>query len=110
LFILSFDFGLKYLGIAIGQMFTCSASPLYSILISNLEIKYVDIFLLLNFWKPKYVIIGYPISDFYDNSRLLDKIDFFAFKIRCFYNGHVIFIDENLSSWKARRILNFKKK
>jgi RNase H-fold protein (predicted Holliday junction resolvase) len=49
------------------------------------------------------------MSECYDNSQLLDIIDLFAFKIRCFYNGHVVFVDENLSSWKARRILNVKK-
>lgn len=109
MFILSFDFGLKYLGVAIGQLFTCTSAPLFSILITNFDIKYLDIYSILNIWKPKYIIIGYPISDFYDNSELLDRIDLFAFKIRCFYNGHVIFVDENLSSWKARRILNAKK-
>lgn len=109
MFVLGFDFGIRYIGVAIGEVFTYNTSPLFSVLINNLEIKYNDIFCILDFWKPVHIVIGYPISECYDNSKLLDKIDLFAFKIRCFYNGHVIFVDENLSSWKARRTLNFKK-
>lgn len=109
MFILGFDFGMRYVGVAVGEMLTFNTSPLFSILINKLDIKYFDIFSILNFWNPNFIIIGYPMSECYDNSQLLDKIDLFAFKIRCFYNGHVIFVDENLSSWKARRILNFKK-
>jgi len=106
---LGFDFGMRYVGVAIGEMLTFNTSPLFSILINKLDVKYFDIFSILKFWKPKFIIICYSISECYDNSQLLDKIDLFAFKIRCFYNGHVVFVDENLSSWKARRILNVKK-
>lgn len=109
MFVLSFDFGIKYIGIAVGEMLTFKISPLYSISVYKSDIKYLEIFSILDNWKPKYVIIGYPISEIYDNSMLLDHIDLFAFKIRCFYNENVIFVDENLSSWKARRILNKNK-
>lgn len=109
MFVLGFDFGIKYIGVAIGDFFTYNTSPLFSVIINDSKIDYNDIFYILDFWQPLYIVIGYPLSECYDNSILLNKIDLFAFKIRCFYNGHVIFVDENLSSWKARRILNFKK-
>lgn len=109
MFVLGFDFGIKYIGVAIGDFFTYNTSPLFSVIINDSKIDYNDIFYILDFWQPLYIVIGYPLSEFYDNSMLLNRIDLFAFKIRCFYNGHVIFVDENLSSWKARRILNFKK-
>ncbi|HIH2763743.1 MAG TPA: Holliday junction resolvase RuvX [Candidatus Azoamicus sp.] len=109
MFVLGFDFGIKYIGVAIGDFFTYNTSPLFSVVINDSKIDYNDIFYILDFWQPLYIVIGYPLSEFYDNSMLLNRIDLFAFKIRCFYNGHVIFVDENLSSWKARRILNLKK-
>jgi len=109
LFVLSFDFGTRYIGVAVGEMLTFKIFPVYSILTFKMHIRYFEVFSILNNWKPKYIIIGYPINEIYDNSKLLDIIDLFAFKIRCFYNENVIFVDENLSSWKARRILNKNK-
>ncbi len=109
MFVLSFDFGTRYIGVAVGEMLTFKIFPVYSILTFKMHIRYFEVFSILNNWKPKYIIIGYPINEIYDNSKLLDIIDLFAFKIRCFYNENVIFVDENLSSWKARRILNKNK-
>lgn len=110
LFILGFDFGIRYLGVAVGQFLTRTSSPLCSILLNNLNFKYAEIYSLLHFWNPKFIIIGYPISEFYDNSILLNKIDFFVFKLRRINFYNIFFINENLSSWQARRmsIFNFK--
>lgn len=103
MFVLGFDFGIKYFGVAVGQFLTFTASPLYSILIANLRFKKSYVFSIISFWKPKYIIIGYPISDIYNNSFILDRIDYFTYLLRCNFFCKIIFINENLSTWYARR-------
>ncbi len=104
LFVLGFDFGVNYVGVAVGQFLTCSASPLFSIFVKENYIRNYYIASILEFWSPQCIVIGYPISDLYDNSFLLDKIDNFAFDLRLSFLIPVIFVNENLSTWQARRV------
>jgi putative Holliday junction resolvase len=106
LFILGFDFGVKYFGVAVGQSLTFSVSPLFSLLIKSDKFFYFDIFSILSFWNPKIVIVGYPISDIYDNSFLLNKIDSFVFELRLRYNIPILLINEHLSTWEARKFIS----
>lgn len=109
MFVLGFDFGIRYFGVAVGQFFTLTSSPLFSILIEKTDFLYFDVFSVLYFWKPKYVIVGYPISDFYDNSFILDKIDSFVFILRSNFSFPVFLVNESLSTWKARRLILINK-
>lgn len=109
MFVLGFDFGFKYIGVAIGQLLTCTASPLFSILVKKMDFEVQHVLNVFDLWHPTYVIIGYPISDQYDNSIILDKIDFFVFKFRSIRFVPIIFVNENLSTWYARRLMFVKK-
>lgn len=104
MFVLGFDFGVNYVGVAIGQSLTCSASPLFSIFVKSMCIRNYYVLSILEFWKPKCIIIGYPISDLHDNSFLLDKIDSFVFDLRSSFSLPIFLINENLSTWYARRL------
>lgn len=103
LFVLFFDFGVKYFGVAVGQFLTYTVSPLCSILNDNLNYSNCYILSVIKFWNPKYVVFGYPISEYYNNSLILDKIDFLVFFLRCNFCCEIIFVNENLSTWSVRR-------
>lgn len=58
---LGFDFGLKHIGVAVGQNVTCTATPLPII---NFDGDYLQkIIKLINEWHPKAIIVGIPNMD-----------------------------------------------
>lgn len=109
MFILSFDFGQKYIGVAVGQYLTFTSRPLFSVLFSEFFSFYEELFSIILFWKPKYILVGYPISDIYDNSFILDKIDHFVYLLRLNFFCDIFFINENLSTWFFKKKLIFYK-
>lgn len=102
MFIVGFDFGLKFIGVALGQSVTKTARPLDSILVKNEYYKWKIIDNIIFNWKPSIVIVGKPFSNEYNNSKFMIEIDKFSNKIRDKFNIPVYFIDETLSTWEAK--------
>jgi len=64
--VLGFDFGLKRIGVAVGQMVTGTAAPLN--VLSNQRASLWDgINDLINEWKPRGIVVGLPLA--MDNSE-----------------------------------------
>ena len=60
--LLGFDFGLKNIGVAVGQELTQTANPLTVIRARNGIPNWGDIEQLLNEWKPELLIVGLPLN------------------------------------------------
>ena len=60
--ILGFDFGTKYIGVAIGQTTTHTARPLTCLKVKNQHINWQDIDQLIKSWNPGQLIVGIPID------------------------------------------------
>ena len=99
---IGFDFGYKRIGVAVGQRFTGSASPL-----STLDAKHVvphwdDIQKLINQWRPLALVVGLPtcIDDSEQYTTAASRG--FARQLRKRFSLPVHLVDERLSTVEAR--------
>ena len=113
--ILSFDFGEKRIGVAIGNSITKSSHPLETINTpKNIE-RYKLIELLLKTWEPVKLVIGYPLNEDGTLSRMSFLAKKFSNKLSNKYNIPIVLVDERFTSSEADLELkkfekNFKKR
>jgi len=102
---LGFDFGVKYIGIAIGQDVTKTARPLKTIKQLHRLVNWEEIKKIVNEWSPKALIVGIPYGmNGYHQWITEAAIKFseeLALKTGCF----VYTIDERLTTVEAREVL-----
>jgi len=113
--ILSFDFGEKRIGVAIGNSITKSSHPLETINTSKNTERYKLIELLLKTWEPVRLVIGYPLNDDGTLSKMSLLAKKFGMKLMNKYNIPIAMIDERFTSSEADLELkkfekNFKKR
>jgi len=113
--ILSFDFGEKRIGVAIGNSITKSSHPLKTINTSKNTERYKLIELLLKTWEPVKLVIGYPLNDDGTLSNMSSLAKKFGVKLANKYNIPIAMIDERFTSSEADLELkkfekNFKKR
>ena len=113
--ILSFDFGEKRIGVAIGNSITKSSHPLETINTPKNTERYKLIELLLKTWKPVKLVIGYPLNEDGTLSKMSLLAKKFAMKLMNKYTIPIIMIDERFTSSEADLKLkkiekNFKKR
>lgn len=103
MFILSFDFGIKYIGVAIGQKITKTARPLTSIFVNSKKNKWKTVFECIDIWSPSIIVVGYPYSDVFCNDFLLKEVNKFISDLSSRYSVPIFIVDEGLSTWKAKK-------
>ena len=99
--ILSFDFGEKRIGVAIGNSITKSSHPLETINTSKNTERYKLIELLLKTWEPIKLVIGYPLNDDGTLSKMSLLAKKFGMKLTNKYNIPIAMIDERFTSSEA---------
>jgi len=113
--ILSFDFGEKRIGVAIGNSITKSSHPLETINTPKNTERYRLIELLLKTWEPFKLVIGYPLNDDGTLSKMSLLAKKFGMKLGNKYNIPIAMIDERFTTSEADLELkkfekNFKKR
>ena len=113
--ILSFDFGEKRIGVAIGNSITKSSHPLETINTSKNTERYKLIELLLKTWEPVKLVVGYPLNDDGTLSKMSLLAKKFGMKLTNKYNIPIAMVDERFTSSEADVELkkfekNFKKR
>ncbi|WMC19718.1 MAG: Holliday junction resolvase RuvX [Enterobacteriaceae bacterium PC38] len=108
---ISFDFGIKKIGMSVGQKITKTISLLKPFKINNSKINWNKIKHLIKNWNPIFIIIGLPIN--LNNKNLLFLYIILKFSI-IFYNKFnikILFHNEFLSTKEAKYFfLIYKKK
>ena len=99
--ILSFDFGERRVGVAIGNNITNNIHPLETIEASKKIDRYSKIELLLDTWKPIQLVVGYPLNDDGSKSKMSSLAKNFGGKLKNKFNIPVHFVDERFSSSEA---------
>ena len=100
--ILAIDFGLKKVGLAIGNTFTKTSMPISTIFykskqeLFNLLEKYVIE------WKPEFIIIGNPLNMDQTESEMSKLAEKFSNQFSKKFNLAVELVDERLSSFEAK--------
>ena len=104
--IVSFDFGTKKIGVAVGQTETGTSSPLEIIFNKNNTINWVGIESVLNEWKPKLILVGKPLNMDGSNSDIMEKVNIFFKKLEKISKVPCEYVDERLTSFEARQNLS----
>ncbi len=107
MFIISFDFGMKYIGVAIGQHYTKTASPIICLNAKKgIPVNWMDIKKIIDIWLVKEAVIGYPYN-LKNNGRklIIDYIEKFAFCLINKFGLKIFFSDERFTSYAARNFI-----
>ena len=103
--IVAFDFGTKKIGVAVGQTATYTSSPLQVVLNKDDKVNWNEISSLLNEWKPELIIIGKPLNMDGTDSEIMKQVERFYQKLKKIYDTNFEYIDERLTTFEARQIL-----
>lgn len=102
--ILSFDFGLRRIGVAVGQDVTGSASPLGVVLNRDGGVDYGRISALITEWRPTQLVVGMPAHADGSASEMQAPVQAFIAELRR-YELPIDTVDERYTSIEAERML-----
>lgn len=102
--ILAFDFGLRRIGIAVGQQITQSASPLGVVANGEGGPDWSRIASLLEEWRPARLIVGMPWHADGSRSETTELVESFIVQLRRF-EIDVDTVDERYTSMEATQQL-----
>ncbi len=102
--ILSFDFGLRRIGVAVGQDITGSASPLGVIANRNGRIDHDRLSAYIKEWQPTQLVVGMPSHADGSPSEIQAAVDAFIEELGC-YDLPIDTDDERYTSIEAERVL-----
>ncbi len=102
MFIMSFDFGMKNIGVAIGQYITKTASPIVCLRAKRGIPNWLYVERLINIWLVKKVVIGYPHKKKGNYKLINTYIHKFAKNLHGRFGLKVYFSDEQFTSCIAR--------
>jgi len=103
--LLGFDFGIKRIGVAVGQELTRTARALETLHSPDGGPDWNGISRLIEQWQPDALVVGLPLNldgSEHEISRLAQR---FGNRLKGRYNLPVFTIDERLSSVEAERQL-----
>lgn len=103
--LMSFDFGKKRIGVAVGQTVTQTARPLATINAKDGEPEWSAITALVKKWLPNAMVVGIPLNMDGSEQPLTLFARTFANQLQEKYNLPVYEIDERLTTKDARERL-----
>lgn len=104
--VLAFDFGTKFIGVAIGSTLTRQARALVSVRVTRAgQPDWAGLTRLIEEWSPKALIVGLPLNmDGTPNPRT-GPARKFGNRLKARYNLPVLMVDERLTTVLARQSL-----
>lgn len=103
--LIGFDFGMKRIGVAIGQTVTQSARPLDTIQAKDGEPNWSTLTRLIKKWLPDALVVGIPLNMDGTDQPISHHARQFAAKLRTEYKIPVHEMDERLTTKDARERL-----
>lgn len=102
--IVAFDFGLRRIGVAVGQNLTASASPLATVRNGRTGPDWQAIAGIIDQWRPSRLIVGIPANEDGSETGLARHIRRFVRELARF-DLPVDTVDERFSSLEAGELL-----
>jgi len=99
---LSFDYGTRTIGVAVGQSVTGSATPLAPLTARDGVPRWESVAALLDEWQPRLLVVGQPLNMDGTESELSQRAARFARRLEGRFRLPVRLVDERLSSFAAR--------
>ena len=100
--VMAFDYGLKNIGIAIGQNITKSASTFYAIKAREGEPDWIKLDSIVEEWEPAIFIVGDPFNMDGTRSEFQKRISQFSTKLKNRYKIRLHMMDERLTTKEAK--------
>jgi putative Holliday junction resolvase len=107
--ILAFDYGLRRIGVAVGQDVTASASPLGTIANGENGVDHRRIRALISEWQPTTLVVGMPSHADGSPGAITAAVEAFVGELGQ-YGLPVHTVDERYSSVEAGRVLKNARK
>lgn len=103
--VLAFDFGIRWIGVAVGDTETKLASPLGMFEVGSGGRHMAEIENLVGEWKPGRLLVGLPLALCGDEHEMTRRARRFARRLEARFRLPVEFADERLSSVAAESTL-----
>ncbi|MSR14735.1 MAG: Holliday junction resolvase RuvX [Gammaproteobacteria bacterium] len=103
---LGFDYGVKRIGIAVGQTLTKTATPLVTLPARAGQPDWQVLGRLLAEWRPDYLVVGMPSAADGQAHPLEAAIKRFGGRLLGRFGLPVLYVDERLSSHVASTMTN----
>ncbi len=104
--ILAFDFGTQHIGVAVGQTITKTSSPLMILNVAREGKEIWNIISnLIDEWKPDRLLVGKPLNMDGTPSDMMKKVDPFFQKLQKISNIPCELVDERLTSFEAKQLM-----
>jgi putative Holliday junction resolvase len=100
-YILAFDFGLRRIGVAVGQFTTLTATALETVS-NGREPDWSAIDRLVREWKPARFLLGLPLGKDGEETDMSRSARRFGAQLEARFSVPVSYQDERLSSWAAQ--------
>ncbi|HLG53268.1 MAG TPA: Holliday junction resolvase RuvX [Steroidobacteraceae bacterium] len=108
--VLSFDYGLRRIGVAVGNTLTGTAEALATIDAHAGEPDWPAIGRCVSEWRPAAIVVGVPYNMLGANARLTAAALQFADRLAGQYGIEVHRVDERLSSREAEDVLRERRR
>jgi putative Holliday junction resolvase len=102
--ILAFDFGLRRIGVAVGQSVTRSASPLGVVANRESGVDHDAIAALIREWRPDLLVVGMPAHADGSASAIQEPVRAFIEDLKK-HGLPIATVDERYTSVEAERVL-----
>jgi putative Holliday junction resolvase len=106
---IAFDFGMKKMGIAIGQNITNTASPMDSVVMKNGNPDWNALKQLIEEYRPTTIILGKPDVKDKSSEALMKKIEAFKEILEMDLNQNVEWALEHLTTEDAKEKLKLQR-
>ncbi len=101
-YILGFDFGLRRIGVAVGQTATCTASSLETVR-NGQSPDWAALDRLVKEWRPALLLVGLPLGAEGEETEMSQAARKFGRQLSARYSLEVSYADERLSSKAAEQ-------
>ena len=100
--VMAFDYGMKKIGVAVGQSITGTANPLTILSAKDGVPDWLEVEKLIRQWQPAHIVVGLPLNMDDSPSEMSVKAEKFARRLSGRFNIAHSTVDERLSSFEAR--------
>ena len=98
--VIGFDFGKRWIGVAVGQTLTGQASPLQALKTGDWD----SIGRLIEDWQPQRFIVGLPINMHGETQEMSDRAERFGRQLEGRFGIPTEMVDERLTTREAWQI------
>jgi len=100
--VLAFDFGLRQIGVAVGNLEFATSEPLTVLRARDGQPDWTAVGALLDEWRPEHVLVGDPLNMDGSISDLGVRAEKFARRLHGRFGVDVTMVDERLTSFAVK--------